>query len=78
MERRLHAHKARYATDEVGAVGRFRIPQGRGRLKMLDIGKDLLSVGLVQVNSIPCRQILFVQIAIARPGVVGATIHIAT
>src|SRR6516164_10261149 len=67
MKRSLQAHKSRYAANESGAVHRCRIPQRRSFLQVFDISKDLLGIGLIQIDAIAGRQILLVEITIARP-----------
>src|SRR5882762_11541722 len=71
MERGLQTHKSGYAAYESRAVGCFRIPQRRGRLKMLDMSKDFLGVSLAQIDAIAGRQILDVKITVARPRLRG-------
>src|SRR5262249_29036642 len=53
--------------NERSAVRGLRIPNRRGRLKMLDIAEDLLGVGLAQIDAITGRQILFIKVAVACP-----------
>jgi len=67
MEWSFQSHEAGYSPDERRAVERLHIPYRLGSLKMLDIAEDLFGVGLVQINSIARRQILLVEITIARP-----------
>src|SRR6267154_4010653 len=71
MERGLQSHESGYATYESRAVGCFRIPQRRGRLKVLDMSKDFLGVSLAQIDAIAGREILDIEVAVARSGLGG-------
>src|SRR3954465_12830986 len=66
MGRSLQTHEGSYATNEISAVGCLGIPDRRGRLKMLDIGKNLLGVRLTQINPVTCSQVLHIQVTVAR------------
>src|SRR6476646_1166603 len=68
MEWSLQAHKTRYTTDEIGAVGCSRVPHRRVRLKTLDVSKYLFGVSLIQVDSIAGCQILLIEVTVARAG----------
>jgi len=71
VEWSLQTHEVSYATDKGRAVGRFRIPNRRGRLEVLDVRENLLRVGLAQVHAIAGRQILLVKVTVARSGLGG-------
>src|SRR6202521_5249829 len=67
MKRGVQAHKSCYAAEKSSAVGGCRIPKRRGLLEVFDIGKDLLGVSLIQIDTVARRQILLIKIAIGRP-----------
>src|ERR1700754_1234232 len=71
MEWSFQTHEARNPSNEGSAVRGLRIPQRRGRLKVLDMAEDLLGIGLAQIDAITGRQILFVKVAVACPRLGG-------
>src|SRR5262245_2040839 len=71
MEWSFQTHKARNPSNEGSAVRGLRIPHWRGRLQMLDMGEDLLGIGLAQIDPITGQQILLIKVAVTRPRLGG-------